>query len=51
MIHQIIKAFGASIDSGKAVWGKAFSLMFGATGSIGMNAEQQTRDEESIVNR
>ena len=38
----------ASIDSGKAVWGKAFSLMFGATGSIGMNAEQQTRDEESM---
>ena len=38
----------ASIDSGKAVWGKAFSLMFGATGSIGMNAVQQTRDEENM---
>jgi hypothetical protein len=32
----------ASIDSGKAVWGKAFSLMFGATGSIGVNADQVT---------
>jgi hypothetical protein len=39
---------GVSIDSGRAVWGKAVSLMFGATGSIGMNAEQQTRDEESM---
>jgi hypothetical protein len=33
MIHQIIKAFDRA---------------FGATGSIGMNAEQQTRDEESM---
>jgi hypothetical protein len=39
----------ASIDSDKFILGKAFSLTFGATGSIGMNAEQQTRDEESIA--
>ncbi|VVH60958.1 hypothetical protein BAZOLSSOX_1109, partial [uncultured Gammaproteobacteria bacterium] len=38
----------ASIDSGRAVWGKAVSLTFGATGSIGMNAEQVTRDEENM---
>jgi hypothetical protein len=37
-----------SIDSDKTVWGEAVSLMFGATGSIGMNAEQVAKDEESM---
>jgi hypothetical protein len=40
----------ASIDSGRAVWGEAVSLMFGVTGSIGMNAAQQTRDEVHSYN-
>ena len=38
-----------NIDSDRSILGKAFSLTFGATGSIGMNAEQTTRDTEKMT--